>query len=248
MISSKTISDCDVQIQQLATQLKLGTEVISNYRKLSFNDPGEFLKDLLLAMVADRQTNRIARNLKCSRLPRDKTLETFIPDCLELPKKFDFEWYRSCSFIEERQNLILLGNPGTGKTHFAAALGTEACKCGYKPIFKRMANFVEELSVAHEDNTMKALMRKIESADLLILDEWGYLPTNVTGTRLLFDVINDCYEKRSVILTTNLPLAEWNRIFGDERLLVAIMDRLTHHGHLIKHSGESYRLTHSLMR
>ena len=95
---------------------------------------------------------------------------------------------------------------------------------------------------------MERLKNRVSMTDLLIIDEWGYLPTNVDGTRLLFDLIANCYEKRSVILTTNLPIQEWNRIFSDERLLIAMIDRLVHHGYLIKHTGESYRLTHSLMR
>lgn len=153
-----------------------------------------------------------------------------------------------CRFIKAKQNLIFLGHPGTGKTHLATALGMQACTLGKKVLFKRMAALVEELTAAHEGGTLARFKRRYEACDLVIIDEWGYLPTNVTGTRLLFDLIADCYEKRSVILTTNLPIAEWNKIFCDEQLLMAIIDRLAHHGYLIKHTGESYRLLHSLIK
>ena len=116
-------------------------------------------------------------------------------------------------------------------------------------MFRRMANLIEELQTAHDNHAWPRYRRRIEQCDLLIIDEWGYLPTNVDGTRLLFEVIADCYEQRSIIVTTNLPFVEWNRIFSDERLLLAIMDpHRPPWGICSKHTDQSYRLRHSLMK
>lgn len=238
----------DAEIKTLATNLRLGSSILSIYKELELTDRGEFVHALLKRIWDTRVKDRVARNQAAAGFQRNKTLACFDPTCLELPPKVELSWFTECHFIEARQNLILLGHPGTGKTHFATALGMEACARGYKASMKRMAWFVEELTAAHEAGELAKLKRRLELLDLLVIDEWGYLPTNVTGTRLLFDVIADCYERRSLILTTNLPFSEWNKIFCDERLLMAMIDRLAHHGYLVKHVGDSYRLTHSLMK
>ena len=235
-------------IRRLATNLRLGSSIASLYKEVPFKNPGEDVRDLLERIWEQRVRDRMLRNRQKAGFEKLKTLRDFQPDNLELPRGVRLDWFTECKFIDNRQNLILLGNPGTGKTHLATAIGLEACSRGYKVLFRRMAQLVEALSAAYASGDLERLKNRVSMTDLLIIDEWGYLPTNVDGTRLLFDLIANCYEKRSVILTTNLPIQEWNRIFSDERLLIAMIDRLVHHGYLIKHTGESYRLTHSLMR
>ena len=235
-------------IRRLATNLRLGSSIASLYKDVPFKDPGKYVRDLRQKVWDQRVRDRLMRNRQKAGFEQLKTLGDFHPDNLEMPRGIGLQWFTECKFINSRQNLILLGNPGTGKTHLATAIGLEACNRGYKVLFRRMAQLVEALSAAHASGDLERLKRRVTMVDLLIIDEWGYLPTNVDGTRLLFELIADCYERRSVILTTNLPIQEWNRIFGDERLLIAMIDRLVHHGYLIKHTGESYRLTHSLMR
>lgn len=239
----------DNRIRELALNLRLGgARVVSTYKEIDLIDRGEYVLELLQRLWDARVHDRVERNQTLAGLQRTKTLENFDTTCLELPQGLDLSWLTQCRFIEAKQNLVLLGHPGTGKTHFATAIGLEACTRGYKVLFKRMAALVEELTSAFETGQLPRLKRRFESCDLLIIDEWGYLPTNVTGTRLLFELIADCYEQRSLILTTNMPIAEWNKIFSDERLLMAMIDRLAHHSYLVKHTGESYRLTHSLMK
>lgn len=245
MTSSSRI---DAEIRELATNLRLGSSIVSVYKEVKQTEPGPFLHELLTRLWNARQTDRVTRNQAIAGLDRSKTLASFDTSCLELPAGQDLSWFSECQFIEAKQNLVLLGHPGTGKTHFASALGLEACARGYKVSFKRLASLVEELTFAHEAGELSKLKHKLSQLDLLIIDEWGYLPTNISGTRLLFDVISDCYERRSVILTTNMPVPEWNKIFSDERLLMAMIDRLAHHTYLIKHVGDSYRLKHSLMK
>lgn len=236
-------------IREIALNLRLGgASVLAAYKDIELTNQTDFVLCFLQRLWNMRVKDRAERNQNSAGLNRNKTLDNFEPSCLDLPRGLDYTQLTECRFIEDKQNLILLGHPGTGKTHLANALGMQACILGHKVLFKRMAALVEELTAAYEGGRLAKLKRRYESCDLLIIDEWGYLPTNVTGTRLLFDLIADCYEKRSVILTTNLPIPEWNKIFSDERLLMAMIDRLAHHGYLVKHTGESYRLTHSLMK
>lgn len=239
----------DADILRLATNLRMGSAIAELYSKIPFTDPASYVHGLLQALWDARIKERVLRWQQQAGFEQKKTLENYTTDHLELPKGMALSWFTECHFVEQKQNLILLGNPGTGKTHFATALGMEACSRGYKTCFWRMARLVNELTASQDDKSAyNALRRRLNDASLLIIDEWGYLPTNVNGTRLLFELISDSYEKRSVVITTNLPMAEWKRIFCDERLLFAIMDRLIHHGYLIKHTGDSYRLSHSLMR
>ena len=140
-------------------------------------------------------------------------------------------------FFEGKQNLLLLGSPGTGKTHLATALGLKACEQGYQVKFFRVADLVGLLEEALKQGNLTRIKKQIEACDLLILDELGYV---------LFHIIADCYEQKSVIVTSNLEFGQWNRIFGDNRLTSALVDRLVHHAHIIAFTGESYRLRNAL--
>ena len=165
--------------------------------------------------------------------------------------KFDTNSYsilKSCEFVKNKQNLILYGRPGTGKSHLASALGVEACRLGHKTIYYKTSRLVNLLSEARKAGTEAKFWKRLSQADVLILDEWGYIPFERVGTQLLFEAISDCYEKRSVIITTNLPFDEWNTIFYDQKLTTAILDRLVHHGLLLMHEGQSYRLQHAKMQ
>ena len=248
-MAMRDVAVIDARIRELALNLRLGgARIVSTYKEIELTDRGEYVLALLQTLWDERVRDRVERNQAMAGLQRTKTLANFDTACLELPHGLELSWLTECRFVEAKQNLILLGHPGTGKTHFATALGLEACARGYKVLFKRMAVLVEELTAAFEAGQLAKLKRRLEMSDLLVIDEWGYLPTNVTGTRLLFELIADCYERRSLVLTTNMPIPEWNKIFSDERLLMAMIDRLAHHSYLVKHAGESYRLTHSLMK
>lgn len=143
--------------------------------------------------------------------------------------------------------LILYGPVGTGKTHLATAIGVEACQRGKRVKFFRTAALVNRLTDAKAEGELKRFFKQLTKCDLLICDEWGYIPFEKEGSQLLFQVIAECYEKRSVIITTNLEFSKWNGIFYDEKMTSAIIDRLIHHSHLLVFTGPSYRLTHSTM-
>ena len=148
-------------------------------------------------------------------------------------------------FIDRRENVIALGPSGTGKTHVVLGLGLAACQKGRKVGFTTAAALVHELMEAVDDRRLQRLQKSLATHDLLIIDELGFVPLSKTGAELLFEVISQRYERGSIIITSNLPFDEWTEVFGSERLTGAILDRLTHHVHILEMNGESFRLRQS---
>jgi len=147
-----------------------------------------------------------------------------------------------CEYIDQRENILLVGNPGTGKSHLATALAAEACARGYKVRFYRATELVTTLIEARDERSFLRLKTQLAKLDLLLLDELGYVPASKVGAELLFDVISTAYERTSMIVTTNLPFESWTEVLGSERLTGATLDRLTHRCRIIETKGESYRL------
>ena len=150
-----------------------------------------------------------------------------------------------CEYIEHRENVIAVGNSGTGKTHVALGLGVAACQRGMSVGFTTAAALVHELMEARDDRGLLNLQRQLARLRLLIIDELGFVPLSTTGAELLFEVFSQRYERGSVLVTTNLPFDEWTDVFGSERLTGALLDRLTHHAHILEMNGDSYRLKSS---
>lgn len=142
----------------------------------------------------------------------------------------------------------ILSAIGIGKTHMAIAAGVKACNLGYKTKFYTVTELLLKLAEARKNGTLERLLRDLRSLDLLILDEWGYVPVDKDGSQLLFRVISDSYESKSLILTTNLEFSKWGGIFTDDQMAATMIDRLVHHGYLLIFEGKSYRMEHALMR
>jgi DNA replication protein DnaC len=192
--------------------------------------------------LLDRERRLVERRIRRARFPAVKGLESF--DFAAIPslnKLLVLELAR-CEYIERRENVIALGPSGTGKTHVALGLGLAACQKGLSVGFTTAAALVHELLEARDERRLLRLQRQLEAYKLLIVDELGFVPLSTTGAELLFEVFARRYERGSVIITGNLPFDEWTSVFGTERLTGALLDRLTHHVHILELNGDSYRL------
>ena len=208
-----------------------------------------FLQQLAELEVQHRQAQSIARRIKQAGFPVVKELADF--DFAAVPKlnKKRVLDLAQGQFIEQRANVVLNGAPGVGKTHVAIGLGREACRRGLKVRFFTAAGLVNAYVEAREQRQITRLENHIRRNDLIIVDELGYIPLDRVGAEHLFGFFSQCYEQTSLIVTTNLPFAEWPQVFaGDERLAGALLDRLPHHVYILDITGDSYRLKTSLKR
>ena len=208
----------------------------------------QFLHQVLSEEVSRRERNKRARLLKRAGFPVLKSFSEYEFSGIRLPPDLTKDELLSCRFIAEKQNLVLYGGVGTGKTHMSLALGIAACEMGLKVRFYTVTELVLKLADTYRAGTLERLVRDLKQLDLLILDEWGYVPVDREGSQLLFRVIADSYESKSLILTTNLEFSKWGSVFTDEQMAAAMIDRLVHHGHLLMFEAKSYRMTHALMR
>ena len=206
-----------------------------------------FLEHLAELEVNQRDSKASVRRLKQASFPVDKELSDF--DFTAVPglsRKKVLDLF-TCRFIQEKASVVLLGAPGVGKSHLAVALGREACRKGHGVKFFTASHLVNTYLEAREQRQVMRLEANIRKKDVIIVDELGYLPMDTRGAEHLFGFFSQCYEQVSLIVTTNLPFAEWPSIFaGDARLAGAVIDRLTHRVHIMEIAGESYRLKQSL--
>jgi DNA replication protein DnaC len=211
-------------------------------------DHPRYLLRLAELELIDRERRMVERRIKEARFPAVKSLDSF--DFAAIPslnKTLVLELARS-EYVARRENIIAVGNSGTGKTHIALGLGLAACQKGLSVGFTTAAALVHELMEARDEKKLLRLQRQLASHKLLIIDELGYVPLSQTGAELLFEVFSQRYERGSTIVTSNLPFDEWTAVFASERLTGALLDRLTHHVHILEMNGESYRLAHSKKR
>ena len=208
-------------------------------------DHPQYLLRLAELELIDRHQRMVERRIRAARFPAVKSLDTFdLPAIPSVNKAMVIELAR-CEYIQRRENVIAVGNSGTGKTHMALGLGLAACQRGVSVGFTTAAALVHELMEARDERRLLNLQRQLSRLNLLTIDELGFVPLSTTGAELLFEVFSQRYERGSILVTTNLPFDEWTEVFGSERLTGALLDRLTHHVHILEMNGESYRLKHS---
>lgn len=201
-----------------------------------------FLLQLVELELLEREKRAADRRLKAARFPTLKSLETFDFAARPSVNKPMITELTRCGYIDARENVLFVGNPGTGKSHLAIALASAACAKGYRVRFFRVTELITALIEARDERSLQGLKSRLSKLDLLVLDELGYVPASKVGAELLFDVISTAYERTSLIVTTNLPFDHWTEVLGSERLTGAALDRLTHRCRIIETKGESYRL------
>jgi DNA replication protein DnaC len=244
---TKTEAKSTVLLKHHLKALKLPT-ILAECEKVAGRCAAEnidhltFLLQVCELELIERERKAAERRLKAARFPTPKTLESF--DFSARPsvnKPLVLDLIRG-DYLARRENILLVGPSGTGKTHLATALGMAACEQGRRVRFWRVTELITTLREADEDRQLLRLRAQLAKLDLLILDELGYVPASKAGAELIFDVIATAYERSSVILTTNLSFENWTEVLGNERLTGAALDRLTHRCHILETSGESYRL------
>ena len=207
-----------------------------------------FLARLVELELIDRERRLIERRIKAAKFPTLKSLDTFQFKAIPSLNKPQVLELARCEWIERRENVIALGPSGTGKTHAALGLGLAACQRALSVRFITAAALVHELMEARDERRLLRLQKQLAHHKLLIIDELGFVPLSKTGAELLFEVVSQRYERASVLITSNLPFDEWTETFGSERLTGALLDRLTHHVHILEMNGESFRLNQSRAR
>jgi len=231
-------------------QLKLPT-FLAEYEKQAREcaeagvDHIRYLLRLAELELIERERRMVERRIRAAKFPAVKSLDSF--DFAAIPslnKMLVLELARG-EYVLRRESVIALGNSGVGKTHIALALGLAACQRGLSVMFTTAPALVNELMEARDERRLLRLQKQLATCKLLIIDELGYVPFSQTGAELLFETFSQRYERGSTIVTSNLPFEEWTTTFGSERLTGALLDRLTHHVHILEMNGDSYRLKQS---
>lgn len=233
---------------QYCKRLHFGSNIIANAKTITEDSNIGFLTELFKRELDNRDVKRKNTYIKKANFDIKKTFEGYVFEGIQIPNSITAEDIINTEFVSKKENLILYGQVGTGKTHMAIATGISACNHNFRVKFFRTAALVNELVEVKKNGTLRKFMKSLEKCDLLICDEWGYVPVDSDGAKLLFQVIADCYERKSLIITTNLEFGKWNGIFYDEKLTAAIIDRIVHHSHLIVFDRPSYRVEHSKIR
>lgn len=216
------------------------------YQDISFEEREQYLNELFAEEIKLREHKKVDRLIKQARFTSTKPLKDFDWTPVSLPDSSSKTELCDLKFMEQKENILAIGAVGTGKTFLAVALGLRACTRGKVVRFYRCLDLVNALLESHRQGRLKQLMTMLGKADLLIVDELGFVPLHRDGAELLFNVIAQAYEKQSVIVTSNLQFGQWNSVLGDDRLTAALIDRLVHHAHILAFSGKSFRLTQAL--
>ncbi len=240
-------------LESYLKQLRLPT-FLKNYAKFAEDaiqnnlDFQRYLLALAEQEVTQREQNRRQRRIKAARFPAFKELADFDFSALPHLNKAQVLDLTRGEYILKKEPVLFVGNPGVGKTHLATGLALEACRQGRKVRFWTAAGLVNELLLAQDEHRLHKVIASARRLNLVVLDEFGFIPFSSAGAQVLFTFCSELYEQVAMLLTTNLKFADWTQILGDERLAMALIDRLTHHAHIIEVIGESYRFRQRMQR
>ena len=235
-------------IEQTLRSLKLGG-LAKEWRSVKYHEPEQYMRELLEIEVREREANRKNRMIKEANFRVTKTLDSFVwKPTIEIPNTVTREEIEAASFVKKKENLVLMGASGTGKTHLATAVAMGLCEVGRHVRFYTATGLANILQEKVQRGTLTSFMNSLRKVELLVLDEVGFITLHKEASELLFQVVSDCYEQKSLIITSNLEFSQWNAIFGNDKLTAAMIDRLIHHSHILVFSGPSHRLEESLQR
>ena len=234
-------------VHELLTELKLyGIEQTLDTKVEEWSHKNEDVLSLLQTLLQEEKHARMASKVKSrtryAGFPFHKTLNDFDFSFQPSIDKALIQTLSSLKFLYNHENILFLGAPGVGKSHLAIGLGMRVAEEGKQPYFIPAITLVDKLKTAFKEYRFETVMRFFRSVDLLIIDELGYLPLDLEGSKLLFELISSRYEKGSIILTSNRPFSEWDKVFTDHVIATAILDRILHHSHIVNIRGKSYRL------
>jgi len=236
------------ELCEMGRRLMLSNHTMDTYARKATPNQAMFLTELFEFELACRDDNRRRRLKRQAAFPTVKSFADYDWSEIALPPSITKEDIMECGFIRRKENLLCYGSVGTGKTHMAIAIGHAACDMGFKVRFITASELVLRLYAASTKGVLDKMISEYVTADVTIIDEWGYVPIDRDGARLLFQVVSRCYETKSLILTTNLEFSRWGSVLTDEQMATAMVDRILHHGHVITFSGESYRIRHAVMK
>lgn len=235
-------------IEQTMRTLKLGG-LASQWQNIVYRDNEQYLRDLLEVEVREREANRMSRMVKQAGFRVLKTLDSFIwKPGIEIPGSITREEIEAASFVGYKENLVLMGAVGTGKTHLATSIALKLCQEGRQTRFFTATGLANILLEKNQKGLLNNFMASLKRVELLVLDEIGFITLHKEASELLFQIVSDCYEQKSLIITSNLEFSQWNTVFGDSKLTAALIDRLIHHSHIVVFSGPGHRLEESMRR
>lgn len=235
-------------IEQTMRTLKLGA-LAKQWRSIEYRNNEQYLRELLEVEIKERETNRMTRMIKQAGFRVLKTLDSFIWKAgIEIPTSITREEIESASFVLNKENLVLMGAVGTGKTHLATAIALKLCQEGKKTRFYTATGLAGVLQEKKQKGLLNSFMASLKRVELLVLDEIGFITLHKEASELLFQIVSECYEQKSLIITSNLEFSQWNMVFGDSKLTAALIDRLIHHSHIVVFSGTGHRLEESMLR
>ena len=239
------MADLTTAIAQCCKQLRLSANLAERAMSQEGDTNQEYLYNLLSNEVVYRRERRIAKLINSAGFPRIYTPDQFRTEEIDFPEGTSFESLLQHDFYRKGKNLIMYGSTGTGKTMLSTLVGLSACKTDIPVRFYRTAGLINLFSESRANGGVTSLKKKLNSAEILILDEFGYVPYDRTGAQLLFDYLSEIHEQKSVILNTNLEFSQWVNVLYDQRMTTALIGKLTHHVELILFPGGNNRLRES---
>lgn len=239
------MSDYKAEIAGCCRKLRLSSNLADRAITTTGETNQEYLYRLLFSEIEYRDKVRISKLMSTAGFPVSCTFSQFRADEVQLPSDVTIDDLKELKFLEERKNVIMYGGTGTGKTMLSVCIGIAACQKGIPVRFFRTAGLINQLSESKSRGNLSGFIKKINKASILVLDEFGYVPYDRTGTQLLFDYLSEIHERKVVILNTNLEFSRWVNVLYSEQMTAALVGRLTHHCHLLLFPGQNNRLRES---